>query len=736
MQKVSPEYVESMKSIGRNRGYIKVTLGIVNAEAQEHLEVSDSTDLAYFSQTTLVDGAEVTQPYATCEQNWSKVDGSMYFLPTNAQGAVFYNNGLVGESILSAIAFDFGGETYDVAGFTIDFGDNYPIDFTISNGTETITITDNDKRYFTTEQGIHDIQTLTITATRMSGGQTRLRIYSLSMGVSNTFTNENTLDYTETSYVSPIADTLPSTDVSIRVVNYDNYYNPDNPNSILAFFEVGQEVRVQFGYDTNDDGEIEWLPETVTHLKSWGATDSDATFTATDKFDYLQGVYYGGKYNSSGTTLYNLAVAVLTDAGITDYKLDTVLKEVTVVNPLPTVAHTEALQIIANAGRCTLREDRDGKIYIESTFIPEYTITSNGETDYSNVENIKNDTTKIAYALTSNDFSLLSDSNLLFMDEENIDLDNIGYVSSAVADANGDFATNPVITLNLEANYAPTGFNIRFRNVAPQEFVINTYLDNVLIDTIEVENPDTAYSYYDGFNEFNKMVIEFTKGHANSRITIDKLIFGAPTDYTIERYMIKDSPTATRQDRIKSINMTTYNYKDSAESIKDLVTSTIKDAEAGNYTFHFNNPSYGFTASVTEGTANISIVSSSSYEIVVALSDVSSTDVKITIQGYEYAVDEQIVTVTHNATGIEQSWSNPLISNAEHAQIVEAWLSDFYLGDVEYELNWRGDPRIDADDLLNLELKSGDIVSVRNYQNTINFNGAWSGSMKARKVAI
>ena len=736
MQKVSPEYVESMKSIGRNRGYIKVTLGIINAKAQENIRVSSTTDLAYFSQDNLVDGAEVTQPYVTCEENWSKVDGSMYFLPADSTGAVYYNNGLVTDDLLGSISFDFGGETYDIAGFTIDFGDNYPVDFTISNGIETITITDNDKRYFMTEQGIHDIQTLTITATRMLDGQSRLRIYSLGLGVSNTFTNETMLDYTETTYVSPIADTLPSTDVTIKVINYDNYYNPDNPNSILAFFEVGQEVRVQFGYDTNDDGNIEWLPETVTHLKTWGATDSDATFTATDYFDYLQGTYYGGKYDANGITLYNLAVAVLTDAGISDYKLDTVLKEVTVNNPLPPVAYTEALQIIANAGRCTLREDRDGKIYIESTFIPEYTITSNGETDYSNIENIKNDTTKIAYAIESNDFSLLSDSNMLFMDEEDIDLDGVGYVSSAIADANGDFTTNPVISLTLEANYSPTGFNIRFRNVAPQEFTITTYLDGTLVDTIEVENPDTAYTYSDGFDEFNSMQIEFTKGHANSRITIDKLIFGAPTDYTIQRYMIMDSPTATRQDRIKCINITTYNYKDSAENIKDLVTSTIVDAEAGNYTFHFNNPSYGFTASVTEGTADISIVSSSSYEIVVALSNVASDDVKIAIQGYVYDVDEQIVTVRHNATGIEQSWSNPLISNAEHAQLVEEWLSDFYLGDVEYEFEWRGDPRIDADDLLNLELKSGEIVNVRAYQNTLNFGGAWSGTMKCRKAIV
>ena len=735
MQKVSPEYVESMKSIGRNRGYIRVTLGIVNVEAQKNIKVSDTTDLAYFSQNQLVNET-VTQPYATCEQNLSKVDGSMYFLPAENTEIDFYNNGLISDELLGSIVFDFGGNIYDVAGFTIDFGDNYPVDFTISNGTETITITDNDKRYFMTEQGIHDIQTLTITATKMLGGQDRLRIYSLSLGVSNTFTNENMLDYSETSYVSPIGDTLPSTDVTIKVVNYDNYYNPDNPNSILAFFEVGQEVRVQFGYDTNDDGQIEWLPETVTHLKTWGATDSDATFTATDYFDYLQGTYYGGKYNANGITLYDLAVAVLTDAGIVSYKLDTVLKDVTVYNPVPPVAYTEALQIIANAGRCTLREDRDGKIYLESTFIPEYTIESNGETDYSNIDNLASDTNKIAYGIESNDFSVLSDDNLLFMDDDNIDLERVGYVSSAIADENGDFTVNPLITLTLESNYTPSDFNIRFRNVAPASFEIRTYLDNTLVDTIEVEDPDLAYTYEGTFEEFNSMQIEFTQGHANSRITIDKLMFGAPTDYTIERYMIMDSPTATRQDRIKCINMTTYNYKESADEIKDLVTSTIADAEEGNYTFHFNNPSYGFTASVTEGTADISIVSSSSYEIVVALANVSSDDVKIAIKGYEYAVDDQIVSVIHNTTGIEQSWSNPLISDAEHAKLVESWLADYYLGDVEYEFEWRGDPRIDADDLLYLQLKSGDIVNVRAYQNTLDFGGAWSGTMKCRKVVV
>lgn len=737
MQKVSPEYVESMKSIGRNRGYIKVTLGIVNSEAQKNIEVSNDTDLAYFSQEKLIDGAEITQPYATCEQNWSNVDGRMYFLPADVSGSVFYNNGIVSEDLLGSITFDFGGDVYDVAGFTIDFGENYPIDFTISNDIEILTFTDNDKRYFSTEQGLHDIQTLTITATRMLDGQTRLRIYSLSMGVFNTFTNENTLDYSETTFVSPIADTLPSTDVTIKVVNYDNYYNPDNPNSILAFFEVGQEVRVQFGYDTNDDGIIEWLPETVSHLKTWSATDRDATFTATDVFDFSSGVYYGGQYYDDGISLFALAEDVFRDAGIDDYKIDTSLEDIIVYNPLPAVDFTQALQIIANAGRCTLREDRDGKIYIESVYIPdiaEFTITSNGETDYSNVANIKNQTSKTAYGLQSKDFSQLKDISLLFLDTP--DLENVGYVSGEICNASGVFTTNPVITIDMGQDYSAPPLNIQFRNVAPQQFTIRAYFGQQVVQTVNVSNPDLIYSMEEGFEECDRITVEFTKGAPNSRIVIDTIWFGSPINYTLYRNQFFDSPVATRQERIKSISVNTYDYNYSTEEIKDLITTTLKNVQEDEYVLYPNNPSYGYEVEVIEGIADAEITETSAYSVGIYLSNISGDDVKIVIRGYEFSVNEQPCVVEHNLTGAEKTWSNPLISDVEHARMIESWLADYYLGDVEYEFEWRGDPRIDADDLMNLELKTGEIVSVRNYQNSMDFAGAWSGRMKARKVLI
>ena len=732
MQKVSSDYVESMKSIGRNHGYIRITLGIVNSEAQENIRVSGDTELVYFSDTEVEQGLDVTQPYATCEENWSKLDGTMYFLPADSEGYSYYENGLVSKDLNGAIIFDFGGEAYDVVGFTIDFGENYPVDFVITDGTDILAFEDNDSRYFSTERGLHNMSEFAIIPARMVNGDGRLRIYSLSMGVSNTFTNENTISYSETSYVSPIAETLPSTDVSFSVANYDNYYNPDNPESVMAFFEVGQEVKVQFGYDTKDDGNIEWLPETVTHLKTWKATDSDASFTATDAFDNVQSTYYKGKYHSEGITLYDLAEEVFEDAGIEDYTIDKVLNDIVVYNPLPPVPHTQALQIIANAGRCTLREDRTGKIYIEGTFIPDYSIRCNGETEYSRVANVGNNTPKRAYAIESQDFSLLSDDYMGYMGE--VDLSQVGYTSSQICDENGDFTENPVVTLELETSYAPSGLNIQFRNVAPKEFTITTYLYGEQVDTFTVTDPDYSYKFTDIFGEFDVLDIEFTKGHPNSRVTIDYIGFGSFTDYTIERNQMKSSPISTRVDKIKNIVVSSFNYKNSPNDIKSLVTTTITNATENDYIFHFSNPSYGFTATVTEGTADIEIIESGCYEIIVRLSNIGSTDVKVDIKGYEYDVDEQLINVTHNASGIEKTWSNPLISTVGHAELIESWLSDYYLGDVEYDITWRGDPRLDADDLINLELKTGKINNVRAFQNTLSFGGAWSGNLRAKTV--
>ena len=126
-------------------------------------------------------------------------------------------------------------------------------------------------------------------------------------------------------------------------------------------------------------------------MSKWSANSRDATFNATDKFTLLTGQYYKGQYYANGISLYDLALLVLADAGITDsneYFVDNFLKTTITHNPLPITTHAECLQIIANAGRCTLSIDRQNRIHIQAAIAPTITISPNGQLDFSTVDSI------------------------------------------------------------------------------------------------------------------------------------------------------------------------------------------------------------------------------------------------------------------------------------------------------------------------------------------------------------
>lgn len=86
-----------------------------------------------------------------------------------------------------------------------------------------------------------------------------------------------------------------------------------------------------------DDGNIEWIKMHSLYVSEWSADDSSATITAVDILKYLDEKYYKGIYYEDGISLYDLAVLVLTDAGLNEdeYYIDSYMKKVYVHNPLP-----------------------------------------------------------------------------------------------------------------------------------------------------------------------------------------------------------------------------------------------------------------------------------------------------------------------------------------------------------------------------------------------------------------
>lgn len=746
MQTVSKEYKKSISQPLRNRGYIKVTIGVVNSDAQKSVSVEEG-NLAYFANPTApLDGIVPTRIYGTCEKNFSKVDGSMYFLPPEGSSS-YYNNGIVTEELVGAIYFKFETQgSFDIKGLVINFGDEYPTILEIENDTVKHRYA-NDKAEFTTEDVFDGTTFIIVRALRMRNEKTRLRIYNFTCGIANVFTNNEIISFNSKEYVSPITETVPSQDTTVVVDNQNLYYSPDNAESALAYMEIGQEIKVAFGYDVDGKGKIEWLPETTTYLKTWSATDVQAKFTGTDRFDYLTDKYYDGHFYKDGITLYDLAIDVLTDAGITDtreYFLDNYLKKVKVYNPLPIVTHAEALQIIANAGRCALSTDRQKRIHIQSSFVPDMNIRANNQTDYSNVKNVLNTNFKEGYAVMSNDFSIV-DGSLLFIPENDY-LQNVGYVSESIADADGIFNQNPIITVGLESIFEAYGLTITFRNVAPQEFVIRTYNDGVLVEERTFTDPDVNFITNDVFLLFNSMEIEFTKGYPNSRIFIDNILVDNVTDYTLRQKIdLTQNYTATRKDKIKSINVERTIYSEAVGEAVELKNEEI-DVDVGEteYTVYFTKPSYEYSVEALEEIENewvasdvsVEVVKSNNYYIVLKFTATESKTIKYVIKGKEYVTDYQWYIQKHNDNGIVREWRNPLISSVSLARDLEEWLATYFLGDVEYNIPWRGDPRTDANDLYYLETKSAGTQLIRGYENTINFNGVWSSTIKARRAAL
>lgn len=739
MQDVSEAYKKSMSSIGRNRGYIKVSIGLVNSEAQNNLKVSDETEMAFFSNPKALIVADKIKNYATCENKICDVDGETYFIPDLPRQTEIYNNGIVTEKFLDKIVFDFSSdELYDVVGFTIDFGDNYPTSFIISNGDDSIKFS-NSNRYFSTDTGLQNVGRLEIIPLTMLGGAyTRLRIYSLSLGIANTFTNEDVMNYEQNNYVSAISDSLPSSDVSLTIQNYDQRFNPDNDHSQFAFFEEGQEVKVAFGYDVDGNGEVEWLPETVSYLKEWKATDKDVTFRSTDIFDSLSGTYQKGLYRPDGITAYELAEDILADAGVTRYRLDRRLHDSVIYNPIPVVSHTEALQILANACRCVLYADRDGAIVIESNFVPSYTITSNENFKYSNPENAKNNIPKDVFAFSSYNYTDLDDEKMVFVGD---DISRVGYVTNGV-DGDGDFSQydTPSLIINMEYPYSPDGYCIKFKDDCPCFFEVGVFLDDVFIYSWMGE---TQGGYYYGpktdrpltsLPEFNKMVIwVYADSFPYSRKSIESISFIPDSDYSIDRNMMMNSVNVNREDKIKIFSVAETVFYETTE---DKTTTTKFDGITnGEHEIYFSSPSYNFSIAKKSGTGNVIIKEFSNYRLIFELT--GNTDGKLEVETTyrEYYVDDsRKYSVSHNQNGIEKTWKNPLVSNDEQAKKLEKWLSDYLILGINYEFDWRGDPRTDANDTFLMELKTGELVNIKSQQSRLAFNGAWSGSIKARKV--
>ena len=733
----SQAYKEVMRNKYRDPlSYIRVTIGVINQEAQSSAYVPRPENYTYYSNLKWpLDNYQVQELYATCDQDYTAVDGSMYFLP-RAREDVVLNQGIVSEDLPGSIEIQFPIR-YDIKGLTVEFGRAYPVDFRIESDNKTVEIAGNATEHFVTEEIFEGATFLRFVPASMANGQSRFRIHQLTMGIGIYFDNRKILSATKKEHISPIMEELPTLDFDMTIENKDRAYDVENEESTVNFLETGQEVKVLYGQEL-DNGTVEWLPGATVYLREWSADDEEMSFTATDRFESMDGTYYKGEYRSEGISLYDLAVDVLKDAGVDSrtYWLDNYLKDVSVCNPMPVVSHKEALQLIANAGRCILYQDRNGNIFMKSSFVPDMEAASDNEAYFSHAGAVLDKKAKQSYAMTARDYTDVQPTQYFLPRQETGKAYlNTGYISEAAASADGTFAVNPAVEISLEARYKCFGLTLEFGRNNPDTVIFHASLAGEPREDYMVSGLTAMTVISHEFPEFDRLVLEFTKGCPYNRVILNNIIFGDSTDYMLEYgHELTKTPKGTQLPKVGELQVVRTFYSQGVEA-KELAKETVTVSAADNrYTIYFSAPSYDLSCTVTEPQAGQTavIVDSSNYYATVELTGVTGA-CEVLITGREYIVTQARVSRRLNPTGRLEQWENPLVSDVVHAADLADWVGDYMRADREYDLQYRGEPRIDANDIAFLENKYVPGLLLRVYDHTLKFNGALSGTIKARR---
>lgn len=738
MQKVSKAYKESMKSSLRERAYIMISFGLVNQEAQAKATV-DNGSYAYYSNKDNIFGEHIDDTvYATLEEEFTKVDGSMFFLPRATEGGRYYDTGIVSDKLVSEarceVAISLNTIATDFKGLTINFGENYPVDFDIVGSTgQTIEFRGNTKSKWSTEEVLENTTYIKLVFYKMKNPQSRLRIYSIVFGYGLVYYNDSVMSSALDSYVSPIGADVPQFDFSVTLKNYDHYFNVDNPNSAINYLETGQEMDIMYGYQTPGSDTIEWIQGNHLWCSEWESDDNTATIRCQDIFRNMDGEYVKGLYSAAGKSYYALAEEILKDAGISEYYIDPRLKKLYSNNPIPRVKYKEALQIIANACRCVLTQSRDGKVQIKSNFMPSASIATNGEETYSNAANVLTDTPKVEYATLAGNYTP-TDGTMFFLPRNGKAALTTGYVSKEISGANGTFTKNPVVTITMEAIRAYYGLKLVFGTALPAAFTIRTYKGGEPVNEYPVEKDEinTTSIILRDFDDFDVMKIEFTKtAEPYNRIVLNYFSLSDVVDFTMNRRDMTSSPKAIKQELIKEVIVPCYTYQENNRE-ENLVYEDI-DVVAGEVeTYYIQGPSYGYKVKLDEVEGKATVVAWSNYFVTIKFNVTGSF--KLEVQGYRYKIVEKYATVSLNARGKTVKWKNPLISNTTMANELAAWLADYYTAGIEYEYDTRGNPELDATDIVYQENEFHDGMRVNIYRHTVNFKQAFSGRVTARRI--
>lgn len=370
MKVVSNEYKEVMNQVVRPTSMFHASLEMIDRSVESDATVTTSEQTPF--STGVFDRVHECD-YITFEKNFFEVGSDLRILPdTNP-----LNNGYVSSVTcddnkvfqeIPVIEFEFV-EVRNFIAMTYKFARAYPTQIRVTYYLDGVKqgqfiSSPNSVDFVDEDNHIYDCNRITFEFLGMSEPNRRLRIARMTFGYEKEFTMRDIISVNHTLSVDPISSSLPYEKLALKVSNLDKDYNPDNPQGTWVHFANGQPLSIRYGVRIGEA--TEWVEAGRLLLSDAPTVDSNtANFEAVDVLSTLTNVYHKGVWRASGRSLYDLAVDVFADAGVTNYSLSESLKNIVTMSPLPMRPHRECLQIIANAGECVLYTNNHGTIVFE-----------------------------------------------------------------------------------------------------------------------------------------------------------------------------------------------------------------------------------------------------------------------------------------------------------------------------------------------------------------------------------
>lgn len=376
----SKNMIEQLKKPKRNLGFLKVKFNIVDPETNPDLSSNSEeifSDLNNIKETTIPQ----TKNYATLEKNFwllndsQPIYGSEELEQTYVSSYMSDKNCLFSDkaciTLTSSIylttlgltmVFDSIDKNYAKKLKVKAYRDSTMImdkDYTLSSYSDRLIFADNEELVRWNKIEIYFIES--------SLPYRRIRVNQLLFGIMETYTDENLISAESKEKTTMINSELPTHTFKFTIDNMNKLFNPDNPQGWYRYILQQQPISYEWGYQL-DDGTIEWiLGGKMLLTGSVEVGENQVSFSTTSLINYLTKVYKKGVYNSSGRSLYDLAVDVLEDSNIdsSQYNLWSGLKSIKTDASLPKLEARQLLQIIATTGNCILFTNRENVINIQ-----------------------------------------------------------------------------------------------------------------------------------------------------------------------------------------------------------------------------------------------------------------------------------------------------------------------------------------------------------------------------------